>query len=74
MRHAPVISAIIFTNVAVLQAIRYFYNLDVTVNGTPIPMWVSQLGIAVPVIMAIWLLTDGAKEKNSKGPDSASRP
>jgi hypothetical protein len=72
MRPAPVIAAIIFIIIAILQAIRYFYNLDVTINGTIIPMWVSLFGIAIPLIMAIWLLFDGGEETASKGPDSHS--
>ncbi len=58
MRPASVIAAIIFLIVAVAQAVRYFNGWEVTVNGSIVPLWVSLGGIVIPVLMAIWLLSD----------------
>ena len=64
MRLIPLIAVIIFTFVAIVQATRYFYGWEVTVNGTVIPLWVSLVGTLVPGLMAILLWQDAQKKKS----------
>jgi len=58
MRPSAAVAALIFLIVAVVQAIRYFNNWPVVVNGTDIPLSVSLGGIIITLIMFVWLLAD----------------
>ena len=48
------LAAVIFAAIAVLQLIRVLLALDVTLNGVPVPLFVSGMAAFLAAIMA-WL-------------------
>ena len=46
------ISSILFFLVGTAHLIRIFYGWDVTINECEIPMWISFIGIAIPLYLA----------------------
>lgn len=65
MRPSAAVAAFIFLIVAAAQAFRYFNGWSVAINGTEVPLSLSLVGIIIPLVMAIWLLSDRSGSKGS---------
>jgi len=48
-------AGIIFGFVALMHLLRLMYKWQVVINGKIIPMWVSVLGIIIPLALSIWM-------------------
>jgi len=51
------IAAVIFAIIAVLQLVRAVSGWDITLNGTPVPLWPSWLASVVAGLLAFVGLT-----------------
>ena len=49
-----VVSGVLFGVIAVLQAVRAFYQWPVQVAGFDVPVWVSWVAIAVAGSLCVW--------------------
>ena len=55
MKTGTLLAIIVFTIVAVAHLLRLFDGTQIVVGSTPIPMWVSVLGVLVPGLIAFLL-------------------
>lgn len=46
------VTAVLFSWIALLHAIRLLRRWEVTIAGAPIPMWISWIGLAVVAYLA----------------------
>ncbi|MDX1900682.1 MAG: hypothetical protein SFW66_01595 [Gammaproteobacteria bacterium] len=49
------VAGIVFALVAILHLVRWVKKAEILVNGKPIPMWVSQVGFVVALLLSIWM-------------------
>ena len=57
MKKAALYTAgLIFAVGAVGHLIRLTKEIEIAVNGTPIPVWVSLPGAAVATLLAVWMV------------------
>lgn len=61
MKTGSLIAIVLFFLVAIAHLIRLIIGAEVTVEGTPLPQWVSVIGVVVPALVAFLLW------KESKG-------
>jgi len=54
------ISGFIFALVAIAHIVRLLLEVEILINGWVLPLWVSGVGSAVPVILA-WLCFRAAR-------------
>jgi hypothetical protein len=56
MKPATTLATILFAVVSLAHVVRLALKTEVTVGGTPIPMWVSVIGFLVAggVALALW--------------------
>ncbi len=54
---ALVVAGTIFFIVAILHALRIFYQIQIVAGSTVIPFWLSYLGTAVFAVLAIWMFS-----------------
>jgi hypothetical protein len=55
MKPGSMLAFIVFLAVAVAHAVRVVAGLEIVVDGSTIPMWVSYVGVVVPAYIA-WML------------------
>jgi hypothetical protein len=55
MISATRLTAILLLLIAAAHLLRLILQVQVTVGGTPVPMWISGVAIAVPVVLAFAL-------------------
>jgi len=61
MKPFTMLSALIFLVVAAAHAYRVYAGWTIAAGPYDIPMWVSYLGIAVPLILAIMLFREAGR-------------
>ena len=49
------VAGIIFFVVAIMHLLRVALQVEVTIAGYVLPMWVSILGFVVPLLLAVWM-------------------
>lgn len=54
VRTYAVVSAVIFGLVALVQLLRLIFQWPVTVDGQPVPIWVSVIVLIVAGLMCTW--------------------
>ncbi len=52
---ALTVAGIVFAIVAIVHVFRLYYKWDIFAAGIVIPMWVSQVGLAVAVVLSVWM-------------------
>ncbi|MDE3061000.1 MAG: hypothetical protein KGJ06_08305 [Pseudomonadota bacterium] len=55
------IAGIIFALVALGHLLRLFQGWTILINGWPVPMWISWIGLIIPAILAVYGLRFGSK-------------
>ncbi|NNK37898.1 MAG: hypothetical protein HKP03_05420 [Xanthomonadales bacterium] len=55
MKTGSLIAVVLFIAVAMAHLLRLLTGTPVTIGGTPLPMWVSSVGVIVPAVIA-WML------------------
>lgn len=55
MKPASLAAAILLSLVAIAHLLRLAFGVEMTVGGTVIPMWLSVVGVVVPLGVAILL-------------------
>ena len=56
MRPFTRIAVVLLWLIALLQLLRFILRWDVTVNGAPVPLWLSALvaGVAAGLAVMVW--------------------
>lgn len=49
------VAGVIFFVVAIVHLLRVALQVEVTIAGQVIPMWVSILGFVVPLLLTVWM-------------------
>lgn len=57
MHAALTVAGIIFGIIALMHLLRLIYKTEVMIGGKSIPMWVSIIGIILPLLLSIWMFT-----------------
>jgi hypothetical protein len=52
-----VLAGSIFTIVSAFHLLRIFYHIEITFGGSILPMWTSFIGLAISLLLAIWMFT-----------------
>ncbi len=55
MKPAALITVIFLALVALLHLLRLVFRVELTVDGTIMPMWVSVFAFVLPAALAVWL-------------------
>ncbi len=55
MKPAALITVIFLALVALLHLLRLVFHVELTVDGTIMPMWVSVFAFVGPAALAVWL-------------------
>jgi len=55
MKTGSLLAAIVFVLVALAHLLRLLTQSEIMLNGTPVPMWVSVLGVVIPGTIALLL-------------------
>lgn len=55
MKTGSLIAIILFVLVAIAHLVRLVFQAEVTIEGVPIPQWVSVVGFIVPALVALLL-------------------
>ena len=55
MKPAALVTVLFLSLVAVVHLLRLIMSVEVAVDGTLIPQWVSLFGVLVPGGLAVWL-------------------
>ena len=63
MKPFTVIAIVIFAFIAVAHLLRIFFCVEVTVNGIPIPLWVSAVAIPIFGVLAYMLWRENRLKK-----------
>jgi len=58
---ALTVAGIVFAIVAIMHVFRLFYNWDIFAAGMVIPLWVSQVGLAVAIVLSVWMFAAAKK-------------
>jgi hypothetical protein len=61
MKPAALIATLILTLVALAHLLRIILRVEVTVGGTPIPMWLSGVAVVFAGGVAIMLWSEGRR-------------
>lgn len=56
-----IVAGIIFTIVALIHLLRLYNQWEITVAGVVIPMSVSQIGLGVTAVLALWMFIAAKK-------------
>jgi membrane protein implicated in regulation of membrane protease activity len=65
MKPATLAAAILLFVVAILHLIRLFFHVEVTINGAPVPMWLSILGFLLTAGLALMMWRENWRRKTS---------
>lgn len=66
MNKAPLIVAgVVFAVVALLQLLRFFFQISVDVNSVPLPLWVSGIAAIVSGALSVWMFSALKNDENS---------
>ena len=57
-------AAAVFTLVALVHLHRLVFQWEVVVNGAPIPMWTSVLGVLIAGVLAIGVWRESRKDRH----------
>jgi hypothetical protein len=55
MKPAAGVTVIFLVLIALLHVVRVIFQVEVTVDGTEVPVWVSAFAVLGPGALAIWL-------------------
>jgi len=58
MKTGSLLATIVFVLVALAHLLRLLTQSEITVNGMPLPLWVSVLGVIVPGGIALLLIRE----------------
>jgi hypothetical protein len=73
MKPATIVATIFLFVVAILNLVRLFFNIELTVNGAMVPMWFSFFGFLFTAGLAIMMWGENwPKETSIKMPETIS--
>lgn len=55
MKPAAMVATFFLSAVAVLHVLRLVFQVQVTVDGSEVPMWASIIAVIGPGLIAVWL-------------------
>ena len=58
MKPAALVAAVFLDLIACLHLARLILQTPITVDGSPVPMWISVFGVLGPGALAIWLFLE----------------
>jgi hypothetical protein len=61
MKPFTTIAVAVFSLIAVVHLLRLFFHWQVTINGMPVPIWVSIPGFIITGVLAIMLWQEAKK-------------
>lgn len=62
MKPLITIVTILLMGVSVAHLVRFIYQIEMTVGGFHIPIWVSIFGFMIPLVLALLLWRENRKE------------
>jgi hypothetical protein len=57
-----IVAGVIFSLVALMHLLRLLTGFEVTLRGSPVPLWVNGMGLVVTGALAVWMFA-AAKQK-----------
>jgi hypothetical protein len=55
MKPVSLVAVVVFSAVALAHLLRLAFQVEILIGGARIPMWVSLVGLVVPVALAVGL-------------------
>lgn len=66
MKSFTKIGSILFGLVAILHLLRVIFNLEVIIDKTFVPMWISVIGFIIPGVLSVGLWKEANTISKSK--------
>jgi membrane protein implicated in regulation of membrane protease activity len=73
MKPATLVATIFLAVVALLHVVRLMFQVELSVNGAPVPMWLSLIGFLFTGGLAVWMWRENRPRKTAMSPPEAER-
>lgn len=50
-----IVVGILFAVIGLMHLLRLIYKIEIVIAGKAIPLWVSVIGVIIPVLLSIWV-------------------